>query len=55
MKYILLLISLFAFVLSAPKLQREIAVTDTFVEIRKNLLECIVETERSSPELKKIN
>ncbi len=53
MKYILLLVSLFAFVLSAPKLQREIAVTDTFVEIRKNLLECIVETERSSPELKK--
>ena len=33
MKYILLLVSLFAFVLSAPKLQREIAVTDNFIEI----------------------
>ena len=53
MKYILILLSLFALTLCAPKLAREIAVTDTFIGIRKNLLECIIETERSSPELKK--
>ena len=54
MKFILFLLSLFVFTLcDAPKIPREIAVTDTFIEIRKNLLECIIETERASPELKK--
>ena len=54
MKFYLLVLSLFAFVLSTPpKIPREIAVTDTFIEIRQNLLECIVGTERASAELKK--
>ena len=52
MKYILILLSLFALTLCAPKLAREIAVTDTFIGIRKNLLECIVKTETASSELK---
>ena len=54
MKFILILLSLFVFTFcDAPKLPREIAVTDTFVEIRKNLLECIIQTERTSPQMKK--
>ena len=54
MKFYLLVLSLFAFVLSTPpKIPREISVTDTFIEIRQNLLECIVGTERASAELKK--
>ena len=53
MKVILLFIALFALTLCSPPPKREIAVTDTFVEIRKNLLECIVNTPRGSAEIKK--
>ena len=54
MKYFLLLLSLFYFAFcDVHKISREIVVTDIFIGIRKNLLECIVECERSSSELKK--
>ena len=53
MKTIILLLSLFAIILCTPPPKREIAVTDTFVGIRKNLLECIVNTPRGSAEIKK--
>ena len=43
---------LLALVFCSPP-RREIAVTDTFVEIRQNLLECIVNTPRGSTEIKK--
>ena len=53
MKYFLILLSLFYFTFCAnSKIKRKIAVTDTFIGIRKNLLECIVKTENASPELK---
>ena len=53
MKVILLFIALFALTLCSPPPKREIAVTDTFVEIRQNLLECIINTPRGSAEIKK--
>ena len=51
MKFYLLIFFFVSVVFSAP-IKREIAVTDTYVEIRKNLLECIIETERTSPSMK---
>ena len=52
MKFYLLIFFFVSVIFSAP-IKREIAVTDTYVEIRKNLLECIIETERTSPSMKK--
>ena len=53
MKAIILFLSFFVLTLCTPPPKREIAVTDTFVEIRKNLLECIVESPKVSEEMKK--
>ena len=53
MKCFIIILSLFYFSFcDFPKIKREIAVTDTFIGIRKNLLECIVKTESASSELK---
>ena len=53
MKAIILFFALFALTLCTPPPKREIAVTDTFIPIRKNLLECIVNSPKVSEEMKK--
>ena len=50
MKFLILLFALISFVLNGPTL---IPVEDAFVEIRKNILECIAKDDKISDELKK--
>ena len=53
MKAIILFLSFFVLTLCTPPPKREIAVTDTFIPIRKNLLQCIVNSPKVSEEMKK--
>ena len=53
MKAIILFLSFFVLALCTPPPKREIAVTDTFVGIRKNLLQCVVNSPKVSAEMKK--
>ena len=54
MKYIILFLALLSLALcEAPPRSKLIAVEDAFVNVKKNILECISKSETASAELKK--
>ena len=54
MKFIFLFFALLSLSLcDAPKVSKLIAVEDAFVNVKKNILECLSKAENASPELRK--
>ena len=53
MKYIIAFIVLISLAFCEPPLGNAIPAEEAFVEIKKKLLNCLVESEKASPELKK--
>ena len=53
MKYIIAFIVLISLVFCEPPVGNAIPAEEAFTEIKKNILECIVQSEKASPEMKK--
>ena len=52
MKYIIAFLFLITFVVCPPTIERAIPAEEAFTDIKKKILECIVNDEKASPELK---
>ena len=53
MKYIIAFIVLISLVFCEPPVGNAIPAEEAFTEIKKHILECIVKSEKASPEMKK--